>query len=318
MKVDCCKKMQNTKTVSIIGAGHSGSTLLDLVLGKHSSIFSVGEISSWDRYIEEKKECTCGLPIESCEFWKPIVAQLEDSFATSDSHVKYVDTRSPTMRGALNRLRYRTCLLLVLLFPMHKYRNFMDRISPELKHRIINNINLFELIRESSGKPIVCDSSKSAFKFRLLYAREPETAKAIFLTRDGRAVAASHHTRYGKSINRGAMRWLFTNKYTEYMLRTLPDHAFIHVRYEELCRDPEATLNRIYQFIGCPFDPNVLQFNDNEIKHNISGNRMRMNGLSEIKEDLKWRERLTEEQIKTFNKLAGKTNRKLLGSHMVV
>ena len=40
---------------------------------------------------------------------------------------------------------------------------------------------------------------------------------------------------------------------------------------------------------------------------------MRLKGFSEIKEDIKWRDVLSKDQIKLFEKIAGKTNRKLLG-----
>jgi len=61
--------------VYIASPGHSGSTLLDLMLSSHSGLFSVGEIKqlspSWQR------RCTCGAPsVWACPFWQAIDDRL--------------------------------------------------------------------------------------------------------------------------------------------------------------------------------------------------------------------------------------------------
>jgi len=57
--------------IYIASPGHSGSTLLDLLLSAHSEIFSVGEIKqlapTWNR------PCTCNAPtIWECKFWQQV------------------------------------------------------------------------------------------------------------------------------------------------------------------------------------------------------------------------------------------------------
>jgi len=304
--------MSDTKLVSVLGAGHSGSTLLDLVLGNHSKIQSVGEISHWDRYLDNEKVCSCGAPPRSCEFWRIIVEQWRHYLATLQSDVTITDTRSPTVEGATSRFRYRAALGLTLLFPTQKMPLIMNLLLPDFQQRATNIIKLFDMVREQSGKPIVCDSSKSTYRFRLLHARQPTSAKAIFLTRDGRGVVASHFRRNEEPVSNRARRWRFANTYTQFLLRTLPSDSYIHIRYEELCREPEKTLSRICEFLGFPFEEQMLQFNGNKI-HNVGGNRMRMDGLLKIQEDLKWRETLNDIQLQEFERVAGKLNNKLLG-----
>ena len=306
--------MSTANLVSIVGAGHSGSTLLDMILGGHSHICSVGEISHWNQYLDSKQACSCGSQIDLCGFWKPIVKEWHNYLDTTKPAVSITDTRSNTVHGISNNLRYRCSLLLTLLFPIHKRREFMDALLPEYEQRAKNIQELYSRIREFSDEPIICDSSKAVYRFRLLHAHEPEKSKAIYLTRDGRAVVSSHFNREGQSIEASARRWQQANQYTRYMLRTLPEDAYIHVRYEELCREPEATLTRICTFLGCSYDSALLQFSGAS-KHNIGGNRMNLNGLFEIKEDVKWRNIMNKEQINTFEKIAGKTNRDLLGNY---
>ena len=307
-------KMSAANLVSIVGAGHSGSTLLDMILGSHSHICSVGEISHWDEYLSTKHTCSCGSQIDSCEFWKHIVEEWYNYLGTVRPAVSTTDTRSKTVYGISDSFRYRSSLLLTLLFPMYKRRQLIDTLLPEYDQRADNILKLYNHIRGCADKPMICDSSKAVYRFRLLHAHKPHQSKAIYLTRDGRAVASSHFKREGKAVEASARRWQLANIYTRYMLRTLPKETYIHVRYEELCRAPEATLTRICTFLGCPYDSAMLQFSG-ATQHNIGGNRMRLNGLFEIKEDVKWRDTLSKQQINTFEKIAGKTNRKLLGNY---
>ena len=309
--------MSPINLISIVGAGHSGSTLLDLVLGAHPKIWSIGEINNWEQYVNydnDNKVCSCGSPPESCDFWSPIVVKWREYLSSRGDSNSLIDTRTLSVKGTINLMRHRLCLLLTLLFPMHKHQGVMNSISPDFKERANSNLALFKMIRTASDRPILCDSSKSVYRFRLLHAQNPETAKAIFLTRDGRAIAASQLKRCGTEPSKSAKNWRFTNLYTKLMLRTLPKNSYLHVRYEELCREPEATLERICSFIGCTYDPKMLDFDD-ATRHNIGGNRMRMTTVREIREDLKWREAFSDAQLTAFNKVAGKLNTKLLGNY---
>ena len=50
--------------------GHSGSTLLDLVLGSHSQVFGLGELKTiFDEYQSHKGMKICGVCKQECEFW---------------------------------------------------------------------------------------------------------------------------------------------------------------------------------------------------------------------------------------------------------
>jgi hypothetical protein len=120
--------------------------------------------------------------------------------------------------------------------------------------------------------------------------------------------------RTNAKLERASRGWRYANLYTEFMLRTLPKDTYLHIRYEELCRDPEATVSKICAFLDLPFEPSMLTFSG-DTQHNIGGNRMRMSGLNEIREDVKWRNLLTPEQLRIFERIAGKTNRRLLGEY---
>lgn len=61
-----------TKYVYITSCGHSGSTLLDLLLGAHSKSFSIGEIKQWERYIKNDLNCCCNEKVVQCSFWQEV------------------------------------------------------------------------------------------------------------------------------------------------------------------------------------------------------------------------------------------------------
>ena len=73
------------KLVYIASLGHSGSTLLDLVLGSHSKYIGLGEIAqvlkdSKDDFLKTRKvRCSCGEFMNDCEFWSPVTTRIAAS-----------------------------------------------------------------------------------------------------------------------------------------------------------------------------------------------------------------------------------------------
>ena len=65
------------KNVYICSAGHSGSTLLDMLIGSHSKIESLGEITHLPKNIALDTVCGCGIPVRKCSFWKKTLDQVE-------------------------------------------------------------------------------------------------------------------------------------------------------------------------------------------------------------------------------------------------
>jgi hypothetical protein len=70
------------KMIYLAGLGHSGSTLLDMLLSSHPDIYGFGEVNAVIKdpnIISNKKKdvCSCSKEFDSCSFWgqtKPILA----------------------------------------------------------------------------------------------------------------------------------------------------------------------------------------------------------------------------------------------------
>ena len=53
----------------VMGRGHSGSTILGILLGGGAAIASVGEVvSGLGRYALGTEICSCGSPMHECSF----------------------------------------------------------------------------------------------------------------------------------------------------------------------------------------------------------------------------------------------------------
>lgn len=78
------------RIVYIVSLPHSGSTLLNLMLGAGSGTLALGEISltrtSLDSERQNLRICSCGEPMSDCPLWGPVV----DKFNRSDNQ-SYLD-----------------------------------------------------------------------------------------------------------------------------------------------------------------------------------------------------------------------------------
>lgn len=78
------------RIVYIVGLGHSGSTLLDMLLGSHSQMRGLGEIVPFLKATDWEKElqstCSCGEKGYDCPFWSEIPSRIA---GTSDWQQAY-------------------------------------------------------------------------------------------------------------------------------------------------------------------------------------------------------------------------------------
>jgi hypothetical protein len=243
------------RVVFIAGLGHSGTTLLDLMLGAHSAMVGLGEV---DRTLtgsgssaspsSESPGCACGEQGASCPLWSEVARSpgiqdaenphqrytrmLEVLRSLHDDHVMAVD--SSKRLKALESLRTHPALDVRVIFLVRDVRSF-----------IVSSLdNISRKRRIDPDYPAL-----SRFGQARLWARENRRIRGYL----------EHHR--------------------------LP---FFQLGYEELCLMPEATTRRLCQFLGLDWEPSMLDLSRSR-SHVLRGNRMRFKaGESGLNYDWRW------------------------------
>ncbi len=109
-------------------------------------------------------------------------------------------------------------------------------------------------------------------------------------------------------MSQAAHEWRRCNEEAEHALCRFHSSQWIQVNYEELCKDPDATLARVFAFFGLDPDQRIRDFRS--VENHIVGNGMRLDTTSEIRLDERWRQALTAKQLQTFDMVAGRMNRR--------
>jgi sulfotransferase family protein len=133
----------------------------------------------------------------------------------------------------------------------------------------------------------------------------------IHLVRDGRGVANSVMKRTGCSIKKAARSWRNNNIFTLMAQRKIPKGNLLRVRYEDLCRNTIKEMVRICAFAGVNFS-DVDFLSNADTLHFIGGSPTAKKGrieVIELKCDEKWKDELSVEDVRAFDKIAGKMNK---------
>jgi hypothetical protein len=265
--------------IYIMGRAHSGSTILDVLLGNSERIHSVGELVSGIGSADYL--CSCGKPLRSCPFWSEIGARSGD-----DGGMVW----GAAARASVARAHVRNLVATWWARP---------GAAPDLDRLADATRRLAAIISAASGKPAMLDSAKEPTRALFLLKFLDET-RLIHLVRDPRQVVASYYWRL--ESDRGfrflrrryrptrlrplflmvaAASWLLGNLICELIARVDPGRVLL-VRYEDLCTRPEAELRRIGAALGLPVDQLVDRIERGEgfpIGHNIGGNQIAKEGM---------------------------------------
>ncbi len=275
------------KVLFIAGAGRSGSTLLDGILGQIPGFVSVGELRYiWERGFLEDRLCGCGEPFSSCSFWTAVVS---DAFGSPPR----VD---PSRMQALQRLGTRIRQLpRILTGTDATILDAMGVYLDEMAH-------LYEAIAGQSNAHVIVDSSKLP-TYGYFVGRLPRIdLRILHLVRDPRATAYSWlrtktlPDRAGATMQRqrpfkSAALWSVWNLTAERLWSSDP-HRYTRVRYEDLVRDPRGIVEQIVSFVGeraekLPFASSHTV--DLACTHSVAGNPSRFRtGLVDIRADDEW------------------------------
>jgi hypothetical protein len=317
------------RLVYILSASHSGSTLLAMLLGSHTNIVTVGELKATNLGDINRYRCSCGALIQQCEFWNQVRQVMReegysfdiantstDFFGINSAYVRYL--LRPLVRGPI----------------LEGLRDLALKISPIWRRSLTSiqkqNLALIRIVCRLANARVIVDSSKIGLRLKYLLQNPELDIKIIRLIRDGRAVAMTYTDPAGfadsenpelraggmggnrdsekMSINQAAREWRRSNEEAQQILARVPSDRWIEIRYEHLCRNSEATLARIFRFIGVEPHSAVKAFRSKAM--HVLGNGMRLDSCNEIKVDQRWKQQMTSHQLAQFEAIAGTLNQR--------
>jgi len=249
-----CVKLSNLLTIIYITAkGHSGSTLLDLLISSHSQVTSLGEIKVLSAGRKKSRQtmlehrCTCGAnSIIDYLFWQDVEQLSGIPLQEMD-----VDSEDP------------------VIFKQH-------------------NQAIFQAAATVSGCEFIIDSSKDIHRLQKLLAIKDFNILPIHLVRHPGGVAYSNIKR-GRNWLISTRQYVASFMRTRRFLENR--HSFT-IYYEELASAPQQTLVNLMKWLGLPFHEKQLNWKSAP-HHNIAGNKMRFSRDSQIKLDNEWKKKLS-------------------------
>jgi hypothetical protein len=306
--------MKSTRqSVVMCGSGHSGSTLLNLILGSHPHVVSLGETTNMAQGIIEDRKCTCRLTVRACPFWATVRRAIAhsrdvDIFKRPFDFPVSLKANRNTFSGQF--IHCQRQLIAALGYLPLAAMEFTPPGGISTRRIAQNILHLFDTIRVITGRQVVVDSSKeSPLRMKWLWMVHPSELKVLYVVRDGRAVVASNKRR-GSNTKAAVWSWVRTQTIARMMFRTMPKSAWLMVRYEDLCDDPVGELTGICRFLSLEYTKDMLEFR-RPIHHDIAGNEMRFEANNEIVNRETWRQELSQDDLKVFERVAGPINRRL-------
>lgn len=306
---------RGSRLAFICSAGHSGSTLLDLLIGAQPDTCSLGELILLPLEARLNRPCTCGRPVLSCPLWSQVlsrhlgcgpdalpgaVQRLNLGWMPTAVPVAGInDGRYPQLRAASHLTRWLE-LQAGLAVPRFSGSTYRQGLASTLE--------VYGHVRQVTGCTLLANSSKHYLLAVDNYLAMQGRAKIINLVRDGRAV-------FGSFLRHGFDAGFAIRAWKNHYARALPlferwvrPDDLIRVRYEDLAADPTREMQRLMAALGQPFEASRVALGVGE-HHNVNGNDMRFRKDAAIRLDERWRRELSAEQLRFFDRHAGGMNR---------
>lgn len=295
--------------VCIPGSPFTGSTLFGTLLNDHPQCASIGAaVGLIARADLSTYRCSCGRLFRECEFWHYVAARTGqlghpvNVFSTNfwNTHLRLTPNRLMNVAlvrslgwDGLNRLRD----AVVLKAP---------RVRTAISEMGWNSWSLATAVLEKTGKSVFVDTSRDHQRPKYLAMHPRLDLKVIHLVRDPRGNSASIMKHTGADAARAAREWKHYNVEAVRVRQYLPPESWMSLRYEDLCADPTGVLDRIADFLGVD-RARPDQAAPSGDAH-IIGNKARLRGRTEIREDRSWESTLGQRDLDRIARIVGSTS----------
>lgn len=259
--------MEEKTIIYISGDGHSGSTLLDIILGSAKNAISTGELVFLpQKGIKNKEFCACGRPVPECDVWTKIIDKWQEKRILNLE--KYIQIQNKLLSNKNILSSYK----------------LLKNPSGIILDFIKDTQHLYEIIFNVTETNIVIDSSKAPAKLLILKNLDFEV-KTIHLTRRFGDLLNSNKKKAKKNLKAGIEHdilprktsfvlgnWIIKNLLTVLFAQNT---QYIKIRYEDIVTDPLKYITQIYPE-DLEFYETLKQRGPFYPKHLVAGNAIRM------------------------------------------
>ena len=254
--------MEKTKILYIIGAGRSGTTLLDILLGNQEGFFSAGELNRFPK--------RNGIPHSArgesvASFWMDVKDKI--NFNLSEQ------------KELSDKIEYHKGILLNLF------------VSKKLKRKYQQyNQNLFEIISEKTSARVIIDSSKYPLRAKELSKIFQDKVSIIYIVRNPNDVVSSFQKKDVEQPSKGKfashLYLLVVNSLCSFILSGLKNkNKIAKIRYNDLVSNPL----QVIEYIESQLDIDLITVktkisskDDFRVGMLFDGNRLRKKNLIKL------------------------------------
>lgn len=300
MSLKTIRSDEKLNLIYVVSIGHSGSTLLESILGAHSQITTGGEIQIWPHEIrQDTMRCACGKKISACEFWSELQNRVDP---LQQAHPQIDFFREEHNAGRTVRLQQLSGFT----------RNGDSPVDPDVYQYALNNYEVYRefmgLMEDMTGKKAkwIVDSSKDPYRLLWLAKSGLFNIKVFHVVKHPKAFAYSMYKRLPEvhkqklrlqlyEAARQSFKWTVEN----YLSSLIAEHylrrnEYMLVQYETMASEPESFFARVFDFLSLDPEQEALTGFREETMHTVAGNPMRYRSDG-IKLDEKWKQALPKE-----------------------
>ncbi|MHA7865537.1 sulfotransferase [Flagellimonas marinaquae] len=310
------------KLIYVIAQSHTGSTLLDSILGQHPDFQSTGEFKhfSWQLFrtlnhkgtVEEGSACSCGEDFRDCTLWSAVIDKLSKTTGVDASkdpymlNITFFNQKSYKNRGEQKRsvIDFFQSRLTRFLLELGFGYKFISYLVPSIKTWLPNTWNVYAILSKVSGRNYIVDSTKDRTLASLFKRYQPKDVHVVFLHRSVYGIAASSKRLAKKKgldfdIHTVIKQKQDFEKAVRKYKRLIGKGTFTDIDYEDLVRFPSDFVNNLAQQVGSRKKiemPNEAFFIEPNKLHIVAGNPMRYRGRQQVVFDDRWHSELTEKE----------------------
>jgi hypothetical protein len=251
--LEMTEEYSTIKIVYIAALGHSGSTILDIMLGAHPRLIGLGEVSTFlNNNYDANTDllCSCGNLVSQCSFWGKVLSSIREAkFSNACYEDKYQIVISQF------RKIYGQETVLVDSSKEKKFLKLISKIA-EVDLKVIH------LIRDVRPWTV---SRKNKFRKTKLKVFSGPNRK------DGISIGISFLFHFPLFL---FWLWYISTIRTKKLITQEGIDSF-QVGYEEIAFHADIVLPGLCAFLGIDFSKQMLYLNNTK-SHIAAGNRMRL------------------------------------------